>query len=78
VAVGVVLHDLNQAAAVADHVVLLGEGLVRAAGKPAEVLGETLLTEIYGIGIEVATDPLTGHLSTRPIGRHTTRARVAA
>ena len=32
VAVGVVLHDLNQAAAVADHVVLLRSGVVQASG----------------------------------------------
>src|SRR5262245_61543059 len=57
VAVGVVLHDLNQAAAVADHVVLLGEGRVRAAGTPAEVLTEAALTLTYGIEIEVGSDP---------------------
>ena len=34
VAVGVVLHDLDQAAAVADQVVLLHQGRVRAAGRP--------------------------------------------
>jgi iron complex transport system ATP-binding protein len=77
VAVGVVLHDLNQAAAVADTVVLLSEGRVRAAGPPAEVLTTDALTETYGIGVEVATDPVTGHLTTRPVGRHTTRPRVS-
>jgi iron complex transport system ATP-binding protein len=76
VAIGVVLHDLNQAAAVADRVVLLGAGRVRAAGRPTEVLTEVALTEIYGIDIEVATDPLTGHVTTRPVGRHN-RAGVA-
>ena len=34
VAVGVVLHDLDQAAAVADQVVLLHRGRVRASGRP--------------------------------------------
>ena len=34
VALGVVLHDLDQAAAVADSVVLLHRGQVRAAGDP--------------------------------------------
>lgn len=33
-ALGVVLHDLNQAATVADRVVLLAEGRVRSAGPP--------------------------------------------
>jgi ferric hydroxamate transport system ATP-binding protein len=73
VAVGVVLHDLNQAAAIADQLVLLHDRRVRAIGAPPEVLTEDLLTEAYGIRIEVVTDPLTLHLHTRPIGRHTDR-----
>jgi iron-chelate-transporting ATPase len=74
VAVGVVLHDLNQAAAVADQVVLLHEGRVRAAGTPAEVLTGTALSEIYGIRIDVVLDPSSGRPSARPVGRHTPRA----
>ncbi|WP_422751680.1 ABC transporter ATP-binding protein [Micromonospora sp. WMMD1219] len=73
VAVGVVLHDLNQAAAVADQVVLLHEGRVRGAGTPHEVFTEAALTEAYGIRVEVTVDPVTNLLSTRPVGRHTTR-----
>ncbi|NES16293.1 MULTISPECIES: ABC transporter ATP-binding protein [Micromonospora] len=76
VAVGVVLHDLNQAAAVADEVVLLHGGRVRATGSPAEVFTEQALTDTYGIRIEVTTDPLTGLVTTRPVGRHLTRAQV--
>lgn len=75
VAVGVVLHDLNQAAAVADQLVLLHERRVRASGPPAAVLTEQTLTDTYGIRIEVVTDPVTRHLHTRPIGRHTNRTR---
>ncbi|MBF8187207.1 ABC transporter ATP-binding protein [Nonomuraea sp. K274] len=71
VAIGVVLHDLNQAAELADHVVLLCDGRVRADGPPAEVLTEELLSAAYGIRIEVTHDPRTGTVSTRPIGRHT-------
>lgn len=76
VAVGVVLHDLNQAAAVADEVVLLHAGRVRATGTPRDVLTEDALTETYGIRIEVTADPVTGLVSTRPVGRHSTRAVV--
>lgn len=72
VAVGVVLHDLNQAAAVADHVVLLHEGSVRAAGAPAQVLTAELLGEVYGLRIDVTTDEQ-GRVRTTPVGRHTHR-----
>ncbi|MGY0071554.1 ABC transporter ATP-binding protein [Streptomyces sp. QTS137] len=73
IAVGVVLHDLDQAAAVADRIVLLAEGHIVAEGTPEEVLTPQRLTEVYGIRIEVGTDPLTGRLRTRAIGRHHTR-----
>ncbi|MQA25536.1 MAG: ATP-binding cassette domain-containing protein [Micromonosporaceae bacterium] len=74
VAVGVVLHDLNQAAAVADHMVLLDHGRVRASGAPVDVLTDEHLTHTYGIQIHVAADPVTGQLTARPIGRHSRRA----
>ncbi|WP_166028826.1 ABC transporter ATP-binding protein [Streptomyces chilikensis] len=73
IAVGVVLHDLDQTAAVADRVVLLHDGRIVADGEPAEVLTPDRLTATYGIRIEVDTDPLTGHLRTRAVGRHHTR-----
>jgi ferric hydroxamate transport system ATP-binding protein len=78
VAVGVVLHDLNQAAAIADQLVLLHDRRVRASGTPAEVLTEDVLSETYGIRIEVVTDPASQQLHTRPIGRHTDRVRELA
>ncbi|MFI5806366.1 ABC transporter ATP-binding protein [Streptomyces sp. NPDC051561] len=74
IAVGAVLHDLDQAAAVADRVVLLQEGRVIADGLPEDVLTAERLTATYGIRIEVDPDPLTGRLRTRAIGRHHTRS----
>ncbi|MFE2813459.1 ABC transporter ATP-binding protein [Streptomyces nigra] len=73
IAVGAVLHDLDQAAALADRVVLLHEGRVVADGTPDDVLTAERLTGVYGIRIEVGTDPLTGRLRSRAIGRHHTR-----
>ncbi|GIG20884.1 ABC transporter ATP-binding protein [Cellulomonas chitinilytica] len=73
VAVGVVLHDLDQAAAVADHVVLLRRGEVVGAGLPHEVLTADALTGTYGIRIDVTVDDETGRVRTRPVGRHTHR-----
>ena len=43
-----VVHDLALAAAVADTVVIVSEGLTVAAGKPAEVLTSERLAEIWG------------------------------
>lgn len=74
IAVGAVLHDLDQAAAVADRIVLLHAGRVVADGPPEDVLTPQRLTETYGIRIEVDTDTLTGRLRTRAIGRHHSRS----
>ncbi|MFC9287155.1 ABC transporter ATP-binding protein [Streptomyces sp. NPDC057052] len=73
IAVGVVLHDLDQAAAVADRITLLDAGRVVADGPPGDVLTPERLTAVYGIRIEVDHDPLTGRLRTRAVGRHHTR-----
>ncbi|MDI3388349.1 ABC transporter ATP-binding protein [Streptomyces sp. B-S-A8] len=73
IAVGVVLHDLDQAATVADRIVLLHDGRIVADGLPEDVLTPQRLTDTYGIRIEVDTDPLTGRLRTRAVGRHHTR-----
>jgi iron complex transport system ATP-binding protein len=73
IAVGVVLHDLDQAAAVADRITLLASGAVVADGSPEAVLTADRLTAVYGIRIDVDTDPSTGRLRTRAVGRHHTR-----
>jgi ferric hydroxamate transport system ATP-binding protein len=78
VAVGLVLHDLDQAAAVADVLALLDQGRVRARGQPHEVLTAERLTETYGIRVDVDVDPATGALRTRAIGRYAARAARAA
>ncbi|WP_309146637.1 ABC transporter ATP-binding protein [Curtobacterium sp. MCBD17_019] len=74
IAVGIVLHDLDQAAAVADDVVLLADGRVVATGTPADVLTATTLSAVYGIRIEVDVDPATGAVRTRAVGRHHDRS----
>ena len=70
VTVGVVLHDLNQAAAIADHIVLLHRGRVAARGTPAEVYDAGLLSHVYEIGVDVVLDPVTGVPSVLPRPRH--------
>ncbi|MBW4720628.1 ABC transporter ATP-binding protein [Saccharothrix obliqua] len=73
VAVGVVLHDLDHAAIIADQVVLLCEGRVVADGDVADVLTTEHLTRAYGVTVHVANDPVTGAVHCRPLGRHTPR-----
>ncbi|MET1036019.1 MAG: ABC transporter ATP-binding protein [Arthrobacter sp.] len=70
VAVGVVLHDLDEAASIADRVVVLSEGRVVAAGPAHQALDADLLSGVYGIPIATDTDPFTGRLRTRAVGRY--------
>jgi len=62
----VVLHDLGQAAAHADRVVVLDQGRVVADGPPAEVLDADLLSRVYRHPIEVLRHPRTGAVLVLP------------
>lgn len=70
IAVGIVLHDLDQAAAVADEVVLLVDGRVAATGAVEDVLLPDALSAAYGIAIDVDRDPATGLIRSRAVARH--------
>ncbi|MEU9262321.1 ABC transporter ATP-binding protein [Streptomyces sp. NPDC048212] len=70
IAVGIVLHDLDQASRVADTLVLMCSGRVHAAGAPADVLTAENIAEVYDIRVEVGVDPRTGRLRIDPLGRH--------
>ena len=65
-AIGVVLHDLNHAAAIADRVVLLHQGRVHTSATPVDVLTGEHLSEVYGLPIEVPRDPETGASGSSP------------
>ena len=52
-----VLHDLNQAARVADAVVLLRAGRVVASGPPDAVLTAPLLADTYGVHVHTGHTP---------------------
>ncbi len=56
----VVLHDLNQAARYADHLVAMKAGEVVASGPPAEVVTADLVREVFGLDCVVVPDPVTG------------------
>ncbi|WP_327147178.1 ABC transporter ATP-binding protein [Nocardia sp. NBC_01329] len=54
------LHDIGQALAYADHVVVLAGGRVAAAGEPAVTLTPGLLLEVFGVRAQISANPLTG------------------
>lgn len=54
------MHDIGQALACADHVVVLAGGRVAAAGDPATTLTPGLLLEVFGVHAQILPNPLTG------------------
>jgi iron complex transport system ATP-binding protein len=54
------MHDLALAAAHADHVVVLSQARVVAAGPTAQTLTPDLIHEVYGVRAAWTTNPLTG------------------
>ncbi|MGW0546112.1 ABC transporter ATP-binding protein [Streptomyces altiplanensis] len=55
-----VLHDLNQAARYADHLVAMKEGRIVAEGHPTEIVTAHLVREVFGLASVVIPDPVTG------------------
>ncbi|MEV4617767.1 ABC transporter ATP-binding protein [Asanoa sp. NPDC049573] len=53
-----VLHDLNQAARYADHLVAMRDGAVVAAGPPREVVTVDLVREVFGLDCVVVPCPV--------------------
>ncbi|MFT4157837.1 MAG: ABC transporter ATP-binding protein [Microbacterium sp.] len=54
-----VLHDLNQAARYATHMIVMKHGDLVAAGPPVEVITSSLLGEVFGLEALVIDDPVT-------------------
>ena len=59
-AVVVVLHQINLAAAIADSMLLLDAGHVRAHGTPSQVMTQELLENVFGAPLRVQLHPLSG------------------
>ncbi|WP_152347765.1 ABC transporter ATP-binding protein [Brevibacterium sp. CFH 10365] len=77
IAVGVVLHDLEHAATVADHVVLLEQGRIRSVGTCEEVFTADVLSEVYGLPISTRIDADTGLVRVEALHRRTRRPAAA-
>ncbi len=55
-----VLHDLNLAAAYADRVAVVRDGLITAVGPPESVIDDAMVLETYDIAIAVSRTPAPG------------------
>jgi len=64
-----VLHDLNQAARYATHLIAMKDGRVVAQGAPADVVTAEGVEEIFGLGCRVIPDPETGTPMVVPLRR---------
>jgi iron complex transport system ATP-binding protein len=51
----VVLHDISLACRWADRIVVLSDGAIAAAGKPAEAITPDILARVYGVEARVET-----------------------
>ncbi|MGW0138303.1 ABC transporter ATP-binding protein [Streptomyces calvus] len=55
-----VLHDLNQAARYADHLIAMKAGRIVTQGPPAGIVTAELVQEVFGMASVVVPDPVTG------------------
>lgn len=70
VTIVMVLHELNQAARYADHLVAVKDGVIVAQGDPATVMTEELVHDVFGMAAHVMTDPVSGSPLVIPLGRY--------
>jgi len=66
-AVGIVLHDLNEASRRCDRIAVVDRGALRAIGTPYEVLTPELLADVYRVEAHVHADEF-GHAHVHPLG----------
>ncbi|MEU9335648.1 ABC transporter ATP-binding protein [Streptomyces sp. NPDC048290] len=70
-----VLHDLNQAARYATHLIAMKDGAVVAEGPPSEVVTAELVEDVFGLRCLVVPDPVAGTPQVVPLGRDRTTHR---
>ena len=56
----IVVHDLNQAARYADHLVAMRDGRIKVVGRPSDVVTEAMVRDVFGVDARVIPDPVTG------------------
>lgn len=65
-----VLHDLNLAAAYADHLVMMCDGRIVTSGAPSEVFTAPNLKRVFDLDAHVINDPESGSPICVPRKRH--------
>lgn len=62
-----VVHDLNQAARYASHLIVMKGGAVVQTGAPHDVVTEEMVREVFDLECLVVPDPVTGTPSVVPL-----------
>lgn len=65
-----VLHDLNLAARYCDWLAAMAEGKLYRSGPVEDIVTEDLVSQVFGLGCRVISDPVSGKPMMLPIGRH--------
>lgn len=73
-----VLHDLNQAARYADHLVMMGNGRLLAQGAPRAVFTQANLKATFDLDAHIITDPHSGDPLCVPMTQQARRAVAEA
>ncbi|HEY9890089.1 MAG TPA: ABC transporter ATP-binding protein [Candidatus Obscuribacterales bacterium] len=64
-----VLHDLNMACRYSHHLIALRDGQVMGQGRPAEVVTEAMVQQVFGLNSRIITDPVAHTPLCIPIGQ---------
>ncbi|GAB2552090.1 ABC transporter ATP-binding protein [Leucobacter ruminantium] len=64
-----VLHDLNQAARYATHLIVMRDGTIVAEGDPQKVITEEMIERVFNLPCRVVPDPVAGTPQVVPLGR---------
>jgi iron-siderophore transport system ATP-binding protein len=73
-----VLHDINHACRYATHLIAMRDGRIVAAGPPAEIVTERLVSDVFGLRCLVMPDPLCGTPMAVPYPRTRTESGAPA
>lgn len=70
-----VLHDINLATRYSDWILAMRDGRRLAMGKPAEIITESLIRDVFGMESRVVLDPESQTPTVMPLATHSLRSR---